>query len=109
MRNVKGSDSLSGHKAFATFQATAGAPNPEHNAFALDIGRVLTPKDPTSLAVAGYSCLKKAAHLLDRPSEGRNPTRPQCAAGPRTELPVSVPRPTMPRLADTPAVRTTST
>lgn len=38
-------------------------------------------------------------HLLMRPSEGLSPTSAQWLAGPRTELPVSVPSAAMARLA----------
>lgn len=44
-------------------------------------------------------------HLLVRPSVGRMPTRLQCEAGPRTEFPVSVPKPTSAKLAATAAHR----
>lgn len=43
------------------------------------------------------------AYLLVRPSVGRMPTSAVCEAGPLTELPVSVPRPTRAKLAATPA------
>ena len=45
------------------------------------------------------------AHLLVRPSVGRMPTRLQCEAGPLTEFPVSVPKPTSAKLAATAAHR----
>lgn len=44
------------------------------------------------------SCMGMA-HLLVTPSEGRSPTTPQCAAGPRMELPVSVPKANSAKLA----------
>ena len=44
-------------------------------------------------------------HLLVRPSVGRMPTRLQCEAGPRTEFPVSLPKPTSAKLAATAAHR----
>ena len=47
-------------------------------------------------------------YLLVSPKVGRMPTRLQCEAGPLTEFPVSVPKPTKARLAATAACSTPS-
>ena len=60
---------------------------------------------PQSCYKCSFTSAQATAHLDVRPRDGRTPTTPQCPAGPRMLLPVSLPSPTRPRLALMPAQR----